>query len=141
LNIYADSSVFVSFYINDRHSKEVREGMARRPALWFTPLHHAEWTHAVERHVFRGFLSTEGARKVYEHFALDSRSRLWVEAALPPGVFEVTAELARKHVARTGARTLDTLHVACALELKASAFWTFDERQRKLSKAAGLKTS
>jgi hypothetical protein len=30
--------------------------------------------------------------------------------------------------------------VACALELKATAFWTFDDRQKKLAKAAGLKT-
>jgi len=40
-----------------------------------------------------------------------------------------------------GTRTLDTLHVACALELKAERFWTFDQRQAKLAKAAGLKTS
>jgi len=34
---------------------------------------------------------------------------------------------------------LDSLHVACALELKADRFWTFDERQAKLAKAEGLK--
>ena len=39
------------------------------------------------------------------------------------------AQLARRHVARLGGRTLDTLHVASALELKAKQFWTFDERQ------------
>ena len=38
-------------------------------------------------------------------------------------------------------RILDTLHVACAIELKAERFWTFDERQRKLAKAAGLKAT
>jgi hypothetical protein len=31
--------------------------------------------------------------------------------------------------------------VAAALELKAQQFWTFDERQAKLAKAAGLKVS
>jgi predicted nucleic acid-binding protein len=36
-------------------------------------------------------------------------------------------------------RTLDSLHVACALQLKAEQFWTFDERQAKLAKAEGLK--
>ncbi len=34
--------------------------------------------------------------------------------------------------------TLDTLHVASALELGAERFWTFDEQQAKLAKAAGL---
>jgi predicted nucleic acid-binding protein len=31
--------------------------------------------------------------------------------------------------------------VACALELKAQRFWTFDQRQAKVAKAAGLKLS
>jgi len=37
--------------------------------------------------------------------------------------------------------TLDTLHVASALELGAERFWTFDERQAKLARAVGLKVS
>jgi len=30
---------------------------------------------------------------------------------------------------------------ACALELKAERFWTFDERQAKLAKAQSMKTT
>jgi predicted nucleic acid-binding protein len=63
------------------------------------------------------------------------------EAALPERAFELCAELARRHGSQIGMRTLDTLHVACALELKAEQFWTFDERQKKLAKVQGLKTS
>jgi predicted nucleic acid-binding protein len=44
-------------------------------------------------------------------------------------------------VAKVGTRTLDTLHVASALELRATEFWTFDDRQAKLAKAVGLKVS
>ncbi|MGA2250711.1 hypothetical protein [Terracidiphilus sp.] len=40
-----------------------------------------------------------------------------------------------------GVRTLDSLHVACALELGARSFWTFDERQERLAIAAGLNTN
>jgi hypothetical protein len=32
------------------------------------------------------------------------------------------------------------LHLASALELKASSFWTFDERQARLARAVGLNT-
>ncbi len=60
---------------------------------------------------------------------------------MPPAIFETAIDLARRHAARIGARTLDTLHVASALELKAKHFWTFDQRQAKLAKAAGLKVS
>lgn len=55
--------------------------------------------------------------------------------------FAVATDLARTHIARLGTRTLDSLHVAAALELKAERFWTFDDRQKKLAKAVGLKTS
>lgn len=141
MNTYADTSVFVSLYINDQHSEEIRRGMASRPTLWFTPLHRTEWTHAVEQHVFRRFMSADAAEQIYALFAQDTRQRLWRETELPPGTFQTAVDLARKHAARIGTRTLDTLHVACALELKAERFWTFDERQRKLARAAGLRTS
>ena len=39
---------------------------------------------------------------------------------------------------REGQRTIDLLHVAIALEAKATTFLSFDNRQRKLAKAAGL---
>ena len=51
------------------------------------------------------------------------------------------AELARRYGPKLGIRTLDSLHVACALELQAEKFWTLDERQAKLAKAEGLKIS
>jgi predicted nucleic acid-binding protein len=141
LTIYADSSVFVSLYINDQHSPQARKGFASRPSVWFTPLHRAEWTHAVEQHVFRGYMSVSEARKVHVHFELDSGKGLWLESCLPDKALSVSVDLARRHVAHLGTRTLDSLHVACALELNAERFWTFDERQKKLAKAAGLKTN
>ena len=49
--------------------------------------------------------------------------------------------LAEMHGSTLGARTLDSLHVACALELNAQKFWTFDDRQAKLAEAVGLDTS
>jgi predicted nucleic acid-binding protein len=65
---------------------------------------------------------------------------VWVEVSFPELAFEVCTQLARRHAARLGCRTLDALHVACALELKAKRFWTFDERQAELARAAGLRT-
>jgi len=60
---------------------------------------------------------------------------------MPEDAFDRCTELARRYGPKFGTRTLDSLHVACALELKAEQFWTFDQRQAKLAKAAGLKTS
>ncbi len=62
-------------------------------------------------------------------------------AAIPENAYAGCADLARRYGHRFGVRTLDTLHVACALPLKAEQFWTFDEPQAKFAKAVGLKTS
>ena len=42
---------------------------------------------------------------------------------------------------RFGCRTLDILHVACALQIKPDLFVTFDSRQQQLAEEAGLATS
>ncbi|HEX5431944.1 MAG TPA: hypothetical protein VFW83_08265 [Bryobacteraceae bacterium] len=66
---------------------------------------------------------------------------MWEEIELPENVWERSIGLARRHGLKLGVRTLDSLNGACALELNARQFWTFDERQVKLAKAAGLDTA
>jgi predicted nucleic acid-binding protein len=106
-----------------------------------TALHRAEWVHALGQHQFRGTLTAEVARRANSQLVSDEAASLWRAVALPEDAFELCADLARRYGPKFGMRTLDTLHVACALELKAERFWTFDGRQAKLAKAVGLRTS
>jgi predicted nucleic acid-binding protein len=140
LSIYTDTSFLVSLYLTDRHSAEAERRVASHPTLWLTPLHVAEWTHAVEQHVFRKLLSRREADRLHERFQQHRASGLWTETALPDEAFDLCAQLGRRHAARMGIRTLDGLHVASALELRADRFWTFDERQKRLARAEGLTT-
>jgi len=140
VTIYADTSFFVSTYLPDRHTSEVERRLSSRPSLWMTPLHVAEFTHAIEQHVFRKVITRSEADRALERFHEHRGRHLWKEAAVPDQAFTVCAQLAQRHAARMGVRTLDTLHVASALGLKAERFWTFDERQAGLVLAAGLKT-
>ncbi len=140
MSIYADTSFFVSLYLPDRHTPKAEGRMASRPGLWLTPLHVAEWMHAIEQHVFRRAVSRGEADRLVQRFDQHRTQGLWMDVALPALAFEVCAQLARRHVARLGCRTLDALHVASALELKARQFWTFDERQARLARAEGFKT-
>jgi len=48
-------------------------------------------------------------------------------------------ELSEMYSTRHGQRTIDLLHVAIALEARANIFLSFDQRQRKLARAAGLR--
>ena len=49
------------------------------------------------------------------------------------------AELSRAYTPKLGVRSLDVLHVACALELGRRFFLTFDAKQLELAKVTGLK--
>jgi predicted nucleic acid-binding protein len=128
-------------YLTDVHSQEARRRMHDAPPTTLTPLHRAEWAHALGQHQFRGDVTVETAQSAQAQFLSDQAQNLWIGTPLPENAFELCADLARRHGAKLGMRTLDTLHVACAMELKAKEFWTFDERQAKLAKAQGLKVS
>ena len=140
MSIYADSSFIVSLYITDAHSSEARRRIQGALPLILTPFHLAEWFHALGQHQFRRSLTAGDAQHVNSQFVSDEMAGVFHRSSLPDHAFELCADLARKHGATFGMRTLDSLHVASALELKAEHFWTYDERQEKLAKAQGLKT-
>jgi hypothetical protein len=48
-------------------------------------------------------------------------------------------DLSREYTPEIGCRSLDVLHVACALELGLPSFLTFDLRQRRLARSVSLK--
>jgi predicted nucleic acid-binding protein len=141
LTTYVDTSFLVSLYLEDAHSKTADQLLPGLTNCFLTPLHRAEWSQAIAQHAFRGAITESKAKEFHSLFEEDIKIAPWREVAMPDHAFEVCADLARRYGSKIGMRTLDTLHVACALELKAEKFWTFDERQAKLAKAQGLKTS
>ena len=140
MTVALDTSFLASKYIPGDHSAEADRRMLGLPILWVTPLNRAEFAHAIQHHVFRGRISPENAAAIWRDFEDDCLQGIWVLIDLPANTFETTIRLARRYGPTLGVRTLDSLHVACALELGAEEFWTFDERQSKLAQAAGLTT-
>lgn len=141
MTVYADTSFIVSLYITDKYSADARSRVGTAPGLWFSPLHWAELSHAVAQHLFRRVMTIRESDEVHDLLSKDRISAVWRDAALPEKAYDLCAEVARVHGPRLGVRTIDTLHVACALELKAERFWTYDDRQAKLARALGLKTA
>ncbi len=85
-------------------------------------------------------MTAPDCRQAFRQIDEDLRDGLLVHT--PVGwtdVFRRADELSEKHAATEGQRTIDLLHVALALESGAKTFLSFDARQRKLAKAAGLK--
>jgi predicted nucleic acid-binding protein len=141
LIVYADTSFLTAVYLRDAHSREAYTRMALRPNLPVSPFGRAELANAIYRQVFLRRVSEIDARRSWENFEFDCRSCLLQTAAFPETAWSVTVDLARRYGATLGVRTLDSLHVASALELRADKFWTFDERQARLAEAVGLDTS
>jgi predicted nucleic acid-binding protein len=89
---------------------------------------------------FLGHLGPDGLDEALKDLADDfAQGRLHQADILWRAALNRAAELSRKHTPKLGTRSLDVLHVACALELNLRYFLTFDGRQQKLATAAGLK--
>ena len=54
-----------------------------------------------------------------------------------PACVRLAGELSESHSEKMGVVMLDIWPVACAIELRADAFWTFDSDQEKLAAATG----
>jgi predicted nucleic acid-binding protein len=138
LTVYADSSFLVSSYVRDSHVNEFVRRISTHPSIWLTPFHEAELAHGIYLHVFYKKLSLDAAARAWNEFQQDCAVGVWTALSLPERTWEASVSLAKRFGPTLGVRTLDSLHVACALELRAERFWTFDERQARLAEAVGL---
>jgi predicted nucleic acid-binding protein len=111
------------------------------PSVSITPLNRSELAHAISQYVFRQTLLPAEAERAWNDFQQDCANGIWTLVNFPERTWEKCTDLARRYVPTLGVRTLDSLHVACALELRAEKFWTFDERQARLAEAVGLDTT
>ena len=137
---YADSSFLASCYLSDANTPRAKTyllgvGMP----LVFTALQSLEVRNAFQLGVFRGLFSASEATSARANLERDLQSgRLVKKPVKWPMAFRIASHLSERHSSLTGTRSLDVLHVAAAKTLRAKAFVSFDERQRKLAAAVGL---
>jgi predicted nucleic acid-binding protein len=144
---YPDTSFLCSLYREQVHStKADAYRAAMTEPLPFTSLLEFEFIQAIRLQVWRyagdrsqGYSEIEADQMIADWEA-DVAAGLNV---LVPSDANAVLRLARTYslqrTARGGHRTLDILHVATAVHLGASAFLTFDDRQRALARYAGLR--
>jgi len=141
LIVYADSSFLVSSYTVDAHSIEADSRRALLPTILITPFVRAEVCAALHQQVFQRRVSLAQANRAWQDFEQDCSNGCLTRIDFPIAALHRTVDLAKLFGPTLGVRTLDSLHVACALELKAERFWTFDDRQARLAESVGLNTS
>jgi predicted nucleic acid-binding protein len=139
--VYIDPSALARLYLHQAGSQEIAAWRAKtRGSVPVTHHGRIEVVNAICRSAFLGHLDSKGMAEALadldEDFVVGRMRRvdiLW-RAAL-----DRAGELSRVWTPRLGARALDVLHVACALELGLRDFLTFDERQEELARSVGLK--
>ena len=138
---YADSSFLVSLHRADTNHAAANAFLAKAAlTLAFTPLHRIEVRNALRNAVANGEMTAADCRIAFRQIEEDLRDGLLLHTPIAwTDVFRRADELSERHAAKEGQRTIDLLHVALALECGAKIFLSFDARQRKLAKAAGLK--
>ena len=140
MNLYADTSVLFSLYVTDANSPRADAWRQANPVpLGFTGFHRIELRNALSLAVFQQRLTAAESLAAWQEVQQELASGLLVAKPDLWGKLVREAEsLAEHHTPVIGARSLDILHVAAALVLGATEFCTFDTRQGKLAKAAGL---
>jgi len=137
---YADSSFLVALYLaDDPQQGEQADAFMESEAqpVFFTPFNRVEVRNALRLSRWRGNVRSAQVQTAFAHIDADLREGFLVHTAVNhSAVYRLADELSAKHA---GTRTLDLLHVASAVSLKAKTFLTFDTRQTALAKAAGLR--
>ena len=139
MSAYADSSFLVSLYVFDSNSAEAATQIKRvKLPVLLTAFGEVELTNAFHLRIFRRELKPSKVRAAQALFRADLQNGVFELKPLTLEVFDRAKVLARVHTPRLGTRTLDLLHVAAALDLRADTLLTFDINQSKLAKAEGL---
>jgi predicted nucleic acid-binding protein len=129
-----------SLYVLDVNSAAASAKMRRAVLpLLLTDVGKVEILNAVALRLFRKELRPAEAKKVYALFREDIEQGVVQVVPLPAAAFQRAEQIARTRTPLLGTRTLDVLHVAGALVLKADAFYTFDQKQAGLATALGLR--
>jgi predicted nucleic acid-binding protein len=138
---YPDSSFLVSLHRADKHEPLARSFLATAALpLAFTSLHRVEVRNALRNAMARGDMTPNDLRLGLRQIEEDLRDGILIHTPVNwTDVFRRADELSARHATAVGQRTVDLLHVAIALECEAKTFLSFDQRQKRLAKAAGLK--
>ena len=146
MKAYPDTSFLCSVYREQVHSPKADAYRAQMTEpLYFTSLLEFEFIQAIRLQVWlhkndrtRGYSKKEADQMIAD-WETDIASGI---NRLVPNDADAVLRLARtyslSHTAGGGHRTLDILHVATAIHLRAEEFLSFDDRQRTLAREVGL---
>lgn len=137
---YVDPSALIKLYFHHPDSAAISSWRARvRGALPVTHHGRLEIVNGLCQAAFRRHITPPALRDALASLEEDFTAGRYLQAdVLWRSALRRADELSREYTPAIGCRSLDVLHVACALELGSPRFLTFDARQRQLARAVGL---
>ena len=138
---YVEPSALARVYLHQYGSPEISRWCAKAEGP-ISITHHGkiEITNAICRAAIVKDIDEATLRKTLLDFDQDLvEGRFGIADILWRSALNRAAELSRAYTPKLGVRSLDVLHVACALELGRRFFLTFDAKQLELAKVTGLK--
>ena len=138
--IYLDTSALLKLYIREADSEFVQaQVVSQDDPLPIWELQQAELINALRLKVFWDDIDANQADRLIAVFDQRMKRGQYFFPDIDRGDLMATFRTLSRDTPRTGCRTMDILHIACALQLAPERFISFDERQRLLASGAGLK--
>jgi predicted nucleic acid-binding protein len=139
---YVDPSALVKLYFHHPDSAAVSAWRARSGgALPITHHGRLEIVNGLCQLAFRRLMTAPALGAALASVEEDFVAGRYVQADLLwRSALRRAEDLSREYTPSIGCRSLDVLHVACALELGLPNFVTFDLRQQRLARSVGLKS-
>jgi predicted nucleic acid-binding protein len=139
--VYLDTSAIIKLYFKEEYSLETSNWVRKNgKAIPLTSFHELEFLNAVNLKQFRKEFIKEDADSVVSKFKKHEEQGIFFRPQLDwTDIFEISFNLSLNFTRTIGSRSLDILHIASALSIKAGKFLTFDDRQARLASLAGIK--
>ncbi|MDI6715970.1 MAG: type II toxin-antitoxin system VapC family toxin [Actinomycetota bacterium] len=134
MKLLVDSSALVKRYVLEDGSENVNHLLSHASQLGICIILVPEIVSALNRRLREGILTSNNYRRIKMQLLND------VNDATVLHITSAVIAHSVKLLERNKLRTLDALHIACALEWKADVFVTADRRQLTAAANAGLQT-
>jgi len=137
---YADTGFLVSLYLAETTSQAADAALGpNRQPLPVIPLGMLEMRNAFNLAVKWQRITPAERDALWQDVEADLASGFLVPTTVSAADLHAKArELSDRYSPTVGTRSLDLLHVAAAVLLKADTFFSFDERQRQAAKGEGM---
>lgn len=143
MKICCDTSFIFAAYGSDTLSPEALSIIKKcQELLLITELNQYEFTTSLCLSAHRKIYTNGQIIKFWKAFSMDLDLGLLRKTSLDfSQIWPEAMKLSWAHTLSSGHRAFDVLHIAAALHLQATHFFTFDQQQMRLAKAVGLKVN